>query len=164
MKKKLPIYEINIDYACIVNDLKLVSLLSFINNNDIDFLLERKESVFYDENNRLRVVPRISDINHEIESILDYLSIPSSLLFVYKDDDENNTEYIYITEIFTGVTVRVDKTLVSYFQISRAQANIKMLQYDLDQVQSINELMLDVQEGLNKRKIIDFPIKRIKER
>ena len=164
MKKKLPVYEINVIYPCIINDTKIMSLLSFINDENLNFLLKEKESIFYDENNRLRIVPNINDINEEIKNKLESMSIPNNLLFVYDKEDDNNPEYIYIKEVFSGTSIKVDKTLVSYFEMNRTKANVKLLGYNLDQIESIHEMMYDVKSKLKRQKIIDFPIKRIKER
>ena len=163
MKKKLVMYEIDIDYACVINNRKIVSLLSFIDNDTLQFLLREKESVFYDENNRIRVIPNINKVNQKIELELENSRMPRSLLFTY-DKDDINEEYIYIKEVFSGVSIKVDKILVSFFKINRLKANYKLFKYDLEQINNVKKIMLNAEKETFNPKIIDFPIKRIKER
>ena len=162
MKKKLPVYEINIDYSFIIYEERIVSLLSFVNNDILSYLLQIKEK-FYCEDNVLRVVPNMNEINQKIEVQLNNDCIPKKILFVYDKDDEYNEEYIYLKEVFSGVSIKVDKFLISVFQIDKLNANKELLKYNLEEINSIKKLMFDVKKEIDNQKIINFPIRRIKE-
>ena len=162
MKKKTPIYEISIYYQCIIYDNTLKSLLSFINNDYLKMLLNEKEDGI--NNNNIRLYPDINKINDEIKNYLISENYPEKLIFVYDSDYEYNSEYMIVTEIFSGISLKVDKTLISIFEINKSQAHINMLKYNIEDINKIQMLMLKVQKQLENQKIIDFPIQRIKER
>lgn len=160
----MKIFEIPISYVCFLDTERegcdLLSILECIDEVTKKLCKER-EDVRYTYF-PLKDITKLNQLNKQIELYLKKRDIPSTFLFTLKSFDDIN-EIGYIQEIFSGQVFLCDASLLKYCRISKIKAHYKMLNYSLQEINAIKNIMQNItfskpeqQEKNTLAKIIPF--------
>ena len=153
MKK---IYKININYSLFVNNnMQLCSIISCIDETMIKLLEEREKASYLGKYENLKDITKISLLNNQIKQYLENLNFPSYLIFVLEKEDKYNGDYVYIKEIFSGRSFKVDATLLSDTKINVILANIELFKYSLEEINSIKNIMSNIDFDIEEHSYMD---------
>lgn len=160
----MKIFEIPISYVCFLDteseNRDLLSILECIDEITEKLCKERKDVRY--TYFPLKDITKLNQLNKQIELYLKKRDIPSTFLFTLKHFDNIN-EIGYIQEIFSGQVFLCDASLLEYCRISKIKAHYKMLNYSLQEINAIKNIMQTIifskatqQEKKSLTKIIPF--------
>ena len=149
------IYEVDVNYSLILYGEELVPLIFFMDEYIINLLEERK-NIFHDENNRIRVIANLDEVNNKINEYIEKINLPRKLFFTL--ESESNDDYVYIKEIVSGIIIKVDKVLLNICTSYKEKAYKQIMNYDINEINTIKYLMykIDYNNKQNQNNIIDF--------
>ena len=156
----LKFYEVDIYLECVYKGELLVPLLSFCNEEDKKFVNDEYYAFFDDV---IASSLNIMLINRKIKKYLKFRGIPTKLLFTLAHEEGN---YVYITEMITGIELMVKKSLIDKCKVSYLKARSHFMKYSDREMEKIYDMMSNAEKVSQRSncQIIDFESRKIRRK